>query len=555
MNTYDFETADELMQYIVDNSIAATDIASILPFGGRWYLFVAAGFGGSGGGGPPPPTPLTDPTYNMLTGTTWGNSDARFLFPPSNLYPAIDEIGAVADGAAALTVLCRIAMPAAGTNLVDGMTVWARRLDGFDFQAQLVINANRSITAGVSGNGATWLQLDTAAGALALGETYTIAFVFDGAGATAAQTLRVFITDGMGEVTQASPTYSGAAAVATLFTPAFCGWTLGGVYTSDTTMVRGLRDVVVFDVAMWTGLAAEGYALVRACYAEDQTDWLGAFTERLVCNGGAATSSTFGGSGLPLGTLAAAVSTEFEGFRRYPASFVSTLQEPGRSVLQDPQAAGTSPFSIVPGDNSYVETNMNVYNLGTGVETPTPNAFVLVSGTASNQPAGLFGDTTGAVFSGPAGFVMHVIASVDVNSLGTRGTIGALARAFGPTFEPSGLAGIGYSFDSNDAVVDGWNRMVGVAQTALGGDAPRDGRQYAWLIVHEAGATSSWMALIDRSDRFNPVLVEQGTYTYPFAANVDAWMEINASPTANGVPGPVRRNSIPVVEGCLAYTG
>ena len=97
--------------------------------------------------------------------------------------------------------------------------------------------------------------------------------------------------------------------------------------------------------------------------------------------------------------------------------------------------------------------------------------------------------------------------------------------------------------------------MVGVAQTALGGDAPRDGRQYAWLIVHEAGATSSWMALIDRSDRFNPVLVEQGTYTYPFAANVDAWMEINASPTANGVPGPVRRNSIPVVEGCLAYTG
>lgn len=504
--------------------------------------------------GAAPLPPLTDPTFT-LSGTRWPNADARFLFPPTNLYPAIDEIGVVSDGATSLTVLCRLVMPAAGTNLVDDMTIWARRLDGFDYHAQLVLMADRSLRAGVSGDGTTWLQLDTAAGALALGETYTVAFVFDGSGATRAETLRVYITDGMGEVTQASPTYSGAAAVAALTTPAFCGWTLGGVYTSDTTIVRGLRDVVVVDVTFWAGLAATGYALVRACYAEDPTDWLGAFTERIVCAGATATTSTFGGSGLALGTLVASGAQTFEGFRRYPASFVSTLQAPGRAVLQDPQAAGTSPFSIVPGDGTFVETGIDVYALGTGVETPDPNAFVLVSGTAANQPAGLFGDTNGDVFSGPAGFVLHVVAEVDVSTLGTRGTVGALARFFGPTFEPSGLEGIGYSFDSTDAVVDGWSRMVGATTTALGAAAPRDGRRYAWLIVHEAGATSSWMALIDVSDRFAPVLVEQGTYVYPFAANTDAWLEVNASPTATGTPGPVRRNTIPVVEGCLAYTG
>ena len=514
------------------------------------------GPGSASGGTPtPPPTPIVDPTFS-LTGSTWPNANARALFPPSNLYPAIDEVGVISDGATSLTVITRIVMPAADTNLVDDMTIWARRLDGFDYHAQLVLMADRSLRAGVSGTATTWLQIDTAAGTLELGQSYVIALVYDGAGATAQTTLRMYITDGVGEVTQASPTYSGATSVPTLSTPLFCGWTIGAVYTSDTTSVRGLRDVTVMDVTFWTGLAAEGYALVRAMYAEDPVDFLGVFTEQLVVSGTGATSVNFGGTALMVGAaLTASAATVYDGFYRYPASFISTLDEPGRSVLQDPSAAGTVPFLTVPGDGTFITTGMTLTSLAPSDETPTPNAFVLVSGTAVNQPAGLFGDTLGDVLSSPAGYVLHTIASVDVNTLGTRGTIVAVARAFGPTFEPSGLEGLGYIFDSNSPVVNGWVRMVGTVLTPLGATAPRDGREYGVLIVvSSATPATAYMALFDRSDRTAPVLLDEGTYTNPFAADADAWAEANASATATGTPGPVRRNTIKVVDGSLGYT-
>lgn len=498
-------------------------------------------------------TPIIDPTFSVSGGRWPIGADNRFLFPPTNLYPAIDEIGVVSDGATTFTAIARIGMPSSTTNLLDNMTVWARRLDSFDYHAEIVINSDLSVRASVSQDLSNWAIIDTVANTLEVSRDYTIVLVFNGALASNAARIRLFITNDMGQLIEPSSTYSGSD-VTSLSTPLFCGWTLGAVYTGETTVSRTLRDVTISDVYLWSGLAGTGLNLVQAAYAADPTDFLGAVTEHIICGGSTATTEVFGGTAQQFGTAPTTDTLNLSGFRRYPASFIETLSEPGRSVLQNPQGAGTSPFSIVPSTiGAYTETGMNIYTLGTGVESPDPNAFVLVSGTDSSEPAGLFGDVAGNVISGPAGFIVHAIASVDVNTLGTRGTINALARAFGVGFEPSGLVGLGYVFDSTSAVADGWQRMVGNTLTPLGSAAPRDGREYGVLMVLRAGETDAYMALIDRSDVDNPVLVEEGTYPYPFAANTDAWIEANASPTSTS-GGPIRRNRISVIEGCLAYS-
>lgn len=498
--------------------------------------------------GAAPPTPLVDPTFSIATGSVWPNADARFLFPPSNLYSGlgIDEIGVVCDGATSLVILVRFAMPAADTNLVNDMTVLARRLDGFDFQVEVTVNADRSFTGAVSQTGGTWMRATSAAGALELGGEYTLALVFNGGLVGAANQLRVYVTDGMGELTQASPTYSGDASVTALFGPAFSGWTIGGVYTSETTISRGLRDLTVYSVHFWTGLVPTGYNLARACYAEDPVDYLGAVTELITCDGASASTAVYGGTALVLGTPTAAPAATFEGFRRYPAAFASTLAEPGRRVIQDPQGDGSeSPYVIAPGTTTYSVSGITVYDEAVSIEVPDPNGFVLVSGTAAGDPAAIFGDQ---VFTPADGFVLHSDAEVDDNSFGTRGLYGVIP-GFGPGFQPSGAEGYGYGCDSTDAVIDGWHRATDVTFSALGAAAPRtNGRRWGYLVVHEAGSSDIYLALIDKTDRFNPVLVDEGVYPFIYPLTL-LWLEINASP--GFITGPVRRHLIRVIEGRL----
>jgi hypothetical protein len=90
--------------------------------------------------------------------------------------------------------------------------------------------------------------------------------------------------------------------------------------------------------------------------------------------------------------------------------------------------------------------------------------------------------------------------------------------------------------------------MTGGTRVALGSAAPRDGREYGALIVVEAGATTGYALLVDRSDPFNPVIADERTFTLP-SPTVVLWGEWNASPGT--VVGPVRRNSIEIIEGCL----
>lgn len=496
--------------------------------------------------------PIVDPTFTA-NGARWpAATDLRYLFPPSNLYPAIDEIGVVADGATSLVVMTRFGLPDADTNLVDNMTILGRRFVTFDFQLHMTMMADRSLLVGVSLDTTSWLQVTTPAATLDLGTDYTVIMVYNGALATAADRLRVYISDGLRLV---EPAAASGAAVTTLSTPTFDGWTLGALYQTDFASDYPLRDVTVSDVWFWTNPASiVGYDIFRAMYAEDPTTIMGAPTERLHVEAATATSEIFGGTAIALGTASTADTLSYDGFRRYPAAFLNTLQPTGQQALADPQGIGGSPFYVAAGTIDNFESSGITVNFGPGtvaptVTTPLPYQFVLESGTAANQPGAIFSTPAGIVFDPAAGYVLHTICSVDVNTFGVRGTIAAIASAFGGGFEPSQLGNvIGYGHDSTDPVVNGWYFMTGGTRVALGAAAPRDGREYGALIVVEAGATTGYALLVDRSDPLNPVIADQRTFTLP-SPTVVLWGEWNASP--GSAVGPVRRNSIEIIEGCL----
>ncbi len=178
--------------------------------------------------------------------------------------------------------------------------------------------------------------------------------------------------------------------------------------------------------------------------------------------------------------------------------------------------------------------------------TSTPLRYAhtqLVSGDGSSEPAGIFGEVNGRLFSATNGFYARSRVSRATNNFGARGTILMMGTNFGsPGFEPSFLEnGIGYGFNSTFATSTGYHFFlrsgtydtgdpsIGLTDVALGSTAPRDDRMYEATIIVEAGATTGTARLLDLSDPDNPVVADSRTFTVPSSTGV-FFPEVNASP-------------------------
>ena len=326
------------------------------------------------------------------------------------------------------------------------------------------------------------------------------------------------------------PTISGTLP-ASMTSPTLGTWAIG------TTATRGALD----DFAIWPNQSCGVDCALVLYSAGTPGDYRNTLlgTPAVYIDGETANfSSRVGSWPVPTVTggmtrIARAGATRFSNpTATYPSWFLSSLGEPYATMLANRTTIGTSPFTVRPG-NPWVETGIDIFNFGTPTLTSfAPFAQNLDSGATLGDPAGYFTDQASPVVNPVNGFLIHTINEATPNILDIRGTILAIASQFDliadpGQFNPKGLVDlVGWVHDPTDAVASGWYWCVGATCTALGDEAPRDGRRYGAMLATYANTGTGYRLLIDLSNPQRPRVADQGTFVLSLIAR---FIEINAS--------------------------